>query len=79
MNEGLITIIDASPIQEVKSGSENNKDGKLTKGPKASWHVKNANSGNKKAIYGFSVHTGVDEYGFIHSQRSTSDNVTDSK
>ena len=35
--------------------------------------------GNKKSTYGFSVHTGVDEDGFIHRQSVTPGNVHDSQ
>ena len=33
----------------------------------------------KKSTYGYSVHTGVDEDGFIHRQSVTSGNVYDSQ
>ncbi|MCK5894431.1 MAG: transposase, partial [Endozoicomonadaceae bacterium] len=62
-----------------QSGSGNNKGGKPTKDPEAGWHVKNDSRGNKEAIYGFSVHTGVDEDGFIHSQSVTPGHVHDSQ
>ena len=41
--------------------------------------MKNDSRGNKKSIYGFSVHTGVDEDGFIHRQSVTPGNVHDSQ
>lgn len=79
MTEGRINIIDATPIEAAQSGSGNDKEGKPTKDPEAGWHVKNDSRGNKKSIYGFSVHTGVDEDGFIHSQRVTPGNLHDSQ
>ncbi len=79
MSEGRINIIDATPIEAAQSGSGNNKDGKPTKDPEAGWHVKNDSRGKKRAIYGFSVHTGVDEDGFIHSQSMTPGHVHDSQ
>ncbi|KAF3978683.1 MAG: IS5 family transposase [Methylococcales symbiont of Iophon sp. n. MRB-2018] len=79
MKEGRINIIDATPIEAVQSGAGKGKDGKPTKDPDAGWHVKNDSRGNKKSTYGFSVHTGVDEDGFIHRQSVTPGNVHDSQ
>ena len=79
MSEGRINIIDATPIEAAQSGSGNGKDGKPTRDPEAGWHVKNDSRGNKKSLYGFSVHTGVDEDGFIHRQSVTPGNVHDSQ
>jgi len=79
MSEGRINIIDATPIEAAQSGSGKGKDGKPTRDPDAGWHVKNDSRGNKKSIYGFSVHTGVDEDGFIHRQSVTPGNVHDSQ
>jgi IS5 family transposase len=79
MSEGRINIIDATPIEAAQSGSGNGKDGKPTRDPEAGWHVKNDSRGNKKSIYGFSVHTGVDEDGFIQRQSVTPGNVHDSQ
>ncbi|MCK5893781.1 MAG: transposase [Endozoicomonadaceae bacterium] len=55
------------------------KGGKPTQDPEAGWHVKNDSRGNRQAVYGFSVHTAVDEDGFIHSQSVTPDNAHDSQ
>jgi IS5 family transposase len=79
MSEGRINIIDATPIEAAQSGSGKGKDGKPTRDPDAGWHVKNDSRGRKKSIYGFSVHTGVDEDGFIHRQCVTAGNVHDSQ
>lgn len=79
MSEGRINIMDATPIEAAQSGSGNGKDGKPTRDPEAGWHVKNDRRGNQKSIYGFSVHTGVDEDGFIHRQSVTPGNVHDSQ
>jgi len=79
MKEGRINIIDATPIEAAQSGPGNGKDGKQKKDPQAGWHVKNDSRGNKKSTYGFSVHTGVDEDGFIHRQSITPGNVHDSQ
>lgn len=79
MREGRINIIDATLIEAAQSGSGKGKDGTPTRDPEAGWHVKNDSRGNKKSIYGFSVHTGVDEDGFIHRQSVTPGNVHDSQ
>lgn len=79
MSEGRINIIDATPIEAAQSGSGNGKEGKPTRDPDAGWHVKNDSRGRKKSTYGFSVHTGVDEDGFIRRQSVTPGNVHDSQ
>lgn len=43
------------------------------------WHVKSDSRGRKKSTYGYSIYTGVDEDGFIHSQSITPGNVHDSQ
>jgi IS5 family transposase len=79
MTKGRINIIDATPIEAAQSGPGNGVDGLPTRDSDADWHVKNDSRGNKKSIYGFSVHTGVDEDGFIHRQSVTAGNVHDSQ
>jgi IS5 family transposase len=79
MKQGRINIIDATPVEAARSGPGNGKDGKPKRDPDAGWHVKNDSRGRKKSTYGFSVHTGVDEDGFIHRQSVTPGNVHDSQ
>lgn len=79
MTQGRINIIDATPVEAAQSGSGNGVDGKPTRDSEAGWHVKNDSRGNKKSTYGFSVHTDVDEDGFIHRQSVTAGNVHDSQ
>jgi len=79
MTQGRINIIDATPIEASRSGPGNGADGQPKKDPEAGWHVKNDSRGRKKSTYGFSIHTGVDEDGFIHRQSVTSGNVHDSQ
>ena len=43
------------------------------------WYVKKNSRGNLKSTYGYSVHTAVDEDGFIHRQTVTAGNVHDSQ
>jgi len=86
MTEGRINIIDATPIEAARSGpgnkkrSSKDKDRSNTpsKDPEAGWHVKADSRGNIKSTYGYSVHTAVDEDGFIHRQTVTAGNAHDS-
>jgi len=69
----------ATPIEAAQSGSGKGKDGQVKRDPEAGWHVKKDSRGRVKSTYGFSVHTGVDEDGFIHRQSITPGNVHDSQ
>jgi IS5 family transposase len=79
MSEGRINIIDATPVEAAQSGPGNGVDGGPTKDGEAGWHVKQDSRGNLKSTYGYSVHTGVDEDGFIQRQTVTPGNVHDSQ
>lgn len=79
IREGRINIIDATPIEASQSGNSTGKDGNSTRDSEAGWHVKQDSRGRQKSTYGFSVHTGVDEDGFIHRQTVTAGNVHDSQ
>jgi IS5 family transposase len=79
MTQGRVNIIDATQIEAAQSDPGNGVDGKPKKDSDAGWHVKNDSRGNKKSTFGFSVHTGVDEDGFIHRQSVTAGNVYDSQ
>jgi len=78
LTEGRINIIDATPIEAAQSGSGKGKDGQPKRDPDGGWHVKKDSRGNLKSTYGYSVHTGVDEDGFIQRQTVTAGNVHDS-
>ena len=79
LTEGRINIIDATPIEAAQSGSGKGKDGKPKRDPDGGWHVKKDSRGTLKSTYGYSVHTGVDEDGFIQRQTVTAGNVHDSQ
>jgi IS5 family transposase len=79
MTQGRINIIDATPVEAAQSGPGKGRDGQPKRDPEAGWHVKNDSRGRIKSTYGFSVHTGVDEDGFIHRQSVTPGNVHDSQ
>lgn len=78
LTQGRINIIDATPIEAAQSGSGKSKDGQPKRDKEAGWHVKKDSRGNIKSTYGYSVHTGVDEDGFIQRQTVTAGNVHDS-
>ena len=78
MTEGRINIIDATPVEAAQSGPGKGANNEPTRDKDAGWHVKADSRGNMKSIYGYSVHTGVDEDGFIHRQTVTPGNVHDS-
>jgi len=78
MTEGRINIIDATPIEAAQSGRGKGADGQPTRDRDAGWHVKADSRGTLKSTYGYSIHTGTDEDGFIHRQTVTAGNVHDS-
>ena len=78
MTEGRINIIDATPVEAAQSGPGKSANGEPTRDKDAGWHVKADSRGNMKSTYGYSVHTGVDEDGFIHRQTVTPGNAHDS-
>jgi IS5 family transposase len=79
MTEGRINIIDATPVEAAQSGAGKDKAGQPARDPEAGWHVKKNSRGKTTSIYGYSVHAGVDEDGFIHRQTVTPGNVHDSQ
>lgn len=79
MTQGRINIIDATPVEAAQSGGGKRTDGTDKRDRDAGWHVKANSRGKKTSTYGYSVHTGVDEDGFIHSQTVTAGNVHDSQ
>jgi len=78
MTEGRINIIDATPVEAARSGPGKGADGQPARDGQAGWHVKADSRGNMKSTYGYSIHTGVDEDGFIHRQTVTPGNAHDS-
>jgi IS5 family transposase len=78
MTEGRINIIDATPVEAAQSGPGLGVDGQPKRDKDAGWHVKANSRGTLKSTYGYSVHTGVDEDGFIHRQTVTAGNAHDS-
>jgi len=78
MTEGRINIIDATPIEAAQAGPGKGADKQPTRDSEAGWHVKADSRGNMKSTYGYSIHTGTDEDGFIHRQTVTPGNAHDS-
>ncbi len=79
MSEGRINIIDATPIEASQPGTGKTKGGEDKQDKDAGWHVKNDAKGQRKSTYGYSIHTGVDEDGFIHRQSVSAGNLHDSQ
>ena len=77
MTEGRINIIDATPVEAAQLGRGKDANDEPTRDPEAGWHVKADSRGNMKSNYGYSIHTGVDEDGFIHRQTVTPENAHD--
>ena len=71
MIEGRINIIDATLVEAAQSGRGKDANDEFTRDPEAGWHVNADSQGNMKSTYGYSIHTGVDEDGFIHRQTVT--------
>jgi transposase, IS5 family len=65
LTEGRINIINATPVEAAQSGLGKGKDGQPKRDRQAGWHVKEDSRGTLKSTYGYSVHTVVDEDGFI--------------
>ena len=78
MTEGRINIIDTMPIEAVQSEPGKGVGGQPKRDPEAGWHVNAECRGNMKSTYGYSIHTGVDEDGFIYRQTVTPGNAHDS-
>jgi len=78
LTQGRINIIDATPVEAAQSGLGKGKDGQLKRDKQGGWHVKEDSRGTLKSTYGYSVHTGVGEDGFIQRQTVTAGNVHDS-
>ena len=71
MTEGRIDTVDATPVEAARSGPRKGEDGVATRDAEAGLHVKKDSRGRMKNTCGYSVHTGVDEDGFVHRQTVT--------
>ena len=78
LTEGRVNIIHATLIEAAQSGSGKGKGGEPKRDKDAGRHVKKNSRGVLKSTYGYSVHTGVDEDGFIQRQTVTAGNLHDS-
>ena len=58
-------------------GAKKDANDEPTGDPEADWHLKADSRGNMKSNYGYSIHTGVDEDGFIHRPTVTPENAHD--
>ncbi|MFT7493707.1 MAG: IS5 family transposase [Alteromonas macleodii] len=78
MTEGRINIIDANSVETAQSGYGKDANDEPKRDKDAGWHAKANSRGDIKSTFGYSVHTGVDEDGFIHRQTVTPGNAHDS-
>lgn len=79
IQQGEVSIIDASVIKAKQNRPKKDKHGKNTQDPEAAYNVKQGSDGKRKTTYGFKTHANVDEDGFIKSYDYTAGNVHDSQ
>ena len=77
ITEGRTNIIDTNPVEAAQSGYGKGDNDDPTRDKDAGWYVKADSRGNIKSTYGYSVHTGVEEDGFIHRQTVIPGNAHD--
>lgn len=75
---GQVSIIDATVVEAHQSRPHQRADGSSTQDAEAGWSVKQKPDGTTRSVYGYSVHTNVDEDGFVQKQTVTAGNVHDS-
>lgn len=78
IQQGDVSIVDASVIEAKQCRPNKKKDGNSTQDPDASWNVKRGSDGKRKSTYGFKAHVNVEEDGFIKATDFTAGNVHDS-
>lgn len=78
IQQGEVSIVDASVIEAKQCRPNKKKDGSSTQDPDAGWNVKAGSDGKRKNTYGFKVHVNVEEDGFIKATDFTAGNVHDS-
>lgn len=74
---GQVSIIDATVVEAHQSRPHKREDGSTTQDTDAGWSVKQKPDGSMRSVYGYSVHTNVDEDGFVQKQTVTVGNVHD--
>lgn len=79
IQQGEVSIIDASVIEAKQCRPNKKEDGSSTQDPEAGWNVKAGSDGKRKNTYGFKAHVNVEEDGFIKATDYTAGNVHDSK
>ena len=78
IQQGEVSIIDASVIEAKQCRPNKKKDGSSTQDPDAGWNVKAGSDGKRKSTYGFKAHVNVEEDGFIKATDYNAGNVHDS-
>ena len=78
IQQGEVSIVDASVIEAKQCRPNKKKDGSSTQDPEAGWNVKAGSDGKRKSTYGFKAHVNVEEDGLIKSTDYTAGNIHDS-
>ena len=78
VQQGEVSIVDASVIEAKQCRPNKKKDGSSTQDPEAGWNVKAGSDGKRKSTYGFKAHVNVEEEGLIKSTDYTAGNIHDS-
>jgi len=79
IEQGQVSIIDASVIEAKQNRPNKNKQGQSTQDPEAAYNVKRGSDGKRKATYGYKAHINVEEDGFVKAYQFTPGNVHDSQ
>ena len=78
IQQGEVSIIDASVVQAKNNRPKKGKDGKNTQDKEASYNVKTASDGKRKTTFGFKAHMNTDEDGYIKTVKVTTGSLHDS-
>lgn len=79
IQQGAISIVDASVIKAQRNRPHKGVDGENTQDPEAAYNVKAGSDGKRKTTYGYKAHINVDEDDFIKATDFTAGNVHDSR
>ena len=79
IEQGQVSIIDASVIEAKQSRPNKDKHGQPTQDPEAAYNIKQGSDGKRKTTYGYKAHINVEEDGFVKSYQFTAGNIHDSQ
>jgi IS5 family transposase len=78
IQQGEVSIIDASVIQAKNNRPRKNNNGKNTQDSEGSYNVKAGSDGKRKTTFGFKAHINTDEDGYIKAAKVTTGSLHDS-